>query len=46
MGPGAASGGNSFRALQMMGLGEDYAKVAGGSRGSDGRRSELIHYVR
>lgn len=28
---GAASGGNSFRALQMMGLGEDYAKVAGES---------------
>lgn len=25
------SGGNSFRALQMMGLGEDYAKVAGRS---------------
>ncbi|KAJ9101804.1 hypothetical protein QFC21_003143 [Naganishia friedmannii] len=29
IGAGIAIGGNSFRALQMMGLGEDYAKVAG-----------------
>ncbi|KAI5449288.1 hypothetical protein NCC49_005150 [Naganishia albida] len=28
IGAGIAIGGNSFRALQMMGLGEDYAKVA------------------
>jgi hypothetical protein len=28
---GGGSGGNSFRALQKMGLGEDYAKVAGRS---------------